>query len=58
MLKDLILEFLKPRSFDSPVSELNLFYVIDVSGSMRGNKIQAVNSVMPEVLGIVNKISE
>lgn len=58
MLKDFFLEFLKPRSFDSPVSELNLFYVIDVSGSMSGNKIQAVNSVMPEVMEMVNKISE
>lgn len=58
MLKEFVLNFLKPNLVDSPVSELNLFYIIDVSGSMSGSKIQAVNAVMPEVMTIVNRISE
>lgn len=37
--------------------KMNLFYLIDVSGSMDGNKIQSVNQVMPAVIEIVKEIS-
>ena len=49
---------LKPEVETSPVKELNLFYIIDISGSMGGSKIQAVNDVMPQVMDIVDKISD
>lgn len=51
-------EGLKPIKEASPVKELNLFYIIDISGSMGGSKIQAVNDVMPQVMDIVDKISD
>lgn len=40
-----------------PRRTMNLFYIIDVSGSMSGEKIEAVNQVMPEVLKLVGEIS-
>lgn len=58
MRKDIVRKFLKPSSKESAMRELNLFYAIDISGSMRGNKIQAVNEVMPEVMALVDRISE
>lgn len=58
MLKDIVQKFLKPSSEEPSMRELNLFYAIDVSGSMRGSKIQAVNDVMPEVMAMVDRISE
>lgn len=47
-----------PEVINSPAKELNLFYLIDVSGSMSGSKIQSVNEVMPQAMEIVAKISK
>lgn len=47
-----------PEVINSPAKELNLFYLIDVSGSMSGSKIQSVNDVMPQAMEIVAKISK
>jgi len=49
---------LNPKTEESPTKELNLFYIIDVSGSMSGKKIEAVNDVMPQVMDIVEEISK
>lgn len=47
---------------DKPAGEsrrrkMNLFYLVDTSGSMSGAKIQSVNQVMPEAIRIVSEIS-
>ena len=47
---------------DKPAGEsrrrkMNLFYLIDISGSMSGDKIESVNQVMPEAIQIVSEIS-
>lgn len=47
-----------PIPTNSPRKTMNLFYIIDVSGSMYGEKIEAVNQVMPEVLKLVGEISD
>lgn len=41
-----------------PRRTMHLFFMIDVSGSMYGEKIQAVNDAIRNVLPIVNEISE
>ena len=47
---------------DRPAGEsrrrkMNLFYLVDISGSMCGDKIESVNQVMPEAIKIVSEIS-
>lgn len=42
----------------SPRRQLNLFYLIDTSYSMEGQKIESINQVMPEVINMVADISE
>lgn len=42
----------------SPRRQLNLFYLIDTSFSMEGQKIESINQVMPEVINMVADISE
>ena len=42
----------------SPRRQLNLFYLIDTSYSMEGQKIESINQVMPEVIDMVADISE
>jgi len=41
----------------SPRRQLNLFYLIDTSYSMNGQKIESINQVMPEVIDLVADIS-
>ena len=47
---------------DKPAGEsrrrkMNLFYLVDISGSMSGDKIESVNQVMPEAIKLVSEIS-
>lgn len=42
----------------SPRRQLNLFYLIDTSYSMEGQKIESINQVMPEVINMVADISQ
>ena len=41
-----------------PRRQLNLFYVIDTSGSMAGEKIASVNQVMRPVIDIIREVDE
>lgn len=58
------MEFIDPQEWDDmPAGEsrrrkMNIFYLIDTSGSMSGDKIACVNEVMPEVVDIVSEISD
>ena len=58
------MEFIDPKDWDDmPAGEsrrrkMNIFYLIDTSGSMSGDKIACVNEVMPEVVDIVSQISD
>ena len=36
---------------------MNLYYLIDTSGSMSGSRIESINQVMPEVVQLVADIS-
>lgn len=56
MIKVFLKDKLKPHSEDPPFIELNIFYIIDVSQSMEGSKIAAVNDVMPRVLSMLDEI--
>lgn len=38
--------------------QMNLFYMIDCSGSMRGNKIESINQVMPDIMKTIADIDE
>lgn len=38
--------------------QMNLFYLIDCSGSMRGNKIESINQVMPEIMQTIADIDQ
>lgn len=38
--------------------QMNLFYLIDCSGSMRGNKIEAINQNMPEIMRMIAEIDD
>ena len=38
--------------------QMNLFYLIDCSGSMRGNKIESINQVMPDIMRTIADIDE
>lgn len=38
--------------------QMNLFYLIDCSGSMRGNKIESINQVMPDIMKMIADIDE
>lgn len=38
--------------------QMNLFYLIDCSGSMKGNKIESVNQVMPNIMKTIADIDE
>lgn len=42
---------------DSRRRKMNLFYLVDTSGSMWGDKMASVNQVMPEAIRIVSEIS-
>ena len=41
-----------------PRRTMNLFFLIDTSGSMEGNKIGAVNDAIPNVLPLLKEIQE
>ena len=45
-------------SGSSRTRKMNIFFLIDKSGSMRGEKIESVNQVMPEALKIMADISQ
>ncbi len=36
---------------------MNLYYIIDTSGSMKGDRIESINQVMPEIVQLVAGIS-
>lgn len=38
--------------------QMNLFYLIDCSSSMRGNKIESINQVMPDIMRTIADIDE
>lgn len=38
--------------------QMNIFYLIDCSGSMRGNKIESINQVMPDIMRTIADIDE
>lgn len=42
----------------SPRKVMNVFYLIDVSGSMYGGKIESINQVMPEIMQTIKKIND
>lgn len=50
-------EFDDKPAKDSRRRKMNLFYLVDISGSMSGDKIESINQVMPEVIRIVTEIS-
>lgn len=37
---------------------MNLYYLVDTSGSMHGSKIESINQVMPEIVEMVRDISD
>ena len=43
---------------ETPIRTMVLFFLVDCSGSMRGNKIGTVNSAIEEVVPEIKKISE
>ena len=49
---------LEQKAGPSPRRQLNLFYLIDTSSSMAGNKIASVNAVMPDVIKIIEEVDE
>lgn len=40
----------------SPRRQVNIFYLIDTSGSMAGSKIASINHVMPDVIKIIEEV--
>ena len=45
-------------SKDSVRRVMNLYYLVDTSGSMAGSKIESINQVMPVVVDLVQQISD
>ena len=54
------MENLNPYESVKPCArrQMNLFYLIDCSGSMRGNKIESINQVMPDIMRTIADIDE
>lgn len=49
---------LNPTLDDSPTKEIDVFYIIDVTSSMYGAKIEAVYKIVPELMNRIEAINQ